>query len=150
YGRLAEGLAVGILLSGLLQWGMAIGETVRAFRDGDRDVVRRGILLGLWLTIVPVSLGGRFYDHYFIQFAPPLALAATPAALRWYDGWEGIAPVRRWAVLAGLWIPVAIFFCIAWVGGLLGRHPLQEPRTRVIARWIQEHSAPGDTIYVWG
>ncbi len=147
---LAEGLLVGLLLATPILWALATAETSRAFRDGDRDPVRRGILLTLWLTWVPVSLGGRFYDHYFIQFVPALALAATPEALRRIDAWPTLARWRRGAVSVAVAAPVAIFLGIAWGGGLLGRHPLQEPRTLVLARWIRENSAPDEKIYVWG
>lgn len=148
--RLLEGLALGILLAAPLAWALALRETRDLLGGPDRDPVRVGLALALWLTFVPVSLGGRFYGHYFLQFAPPLALFATPGALRLLDRWPALSPGRRRLVATALALPLAVFLGVSWGGGFLGRFPLQEPRTRELARWIATHTAPSERIAVWG
>ena len=55
-------------------------------RRGD-FVWRRGVgcLLSSWLaaSFVAVSMGGRFYPHYFIQLLPPLAIVAARQLTTW-------------------------------------------------------------------
>jgi len=148
--RLLGGLALGILLAAPLQWALAIRETRGLLRGPEREPVRVGLALALWLTFVPVSLGARFYGHYFIQFAPVVALFATPGALRLLDGWRTLPLARRRALALALALPVAIFLGVSWIGGILGRFPLQEPRTRELAAWISAHTSPHDRIAVWG
>jgi hypothetical protein len=53
-------------------------------------------------------------------------------------------------VAAALALPLAVFLGVSWCGGLLGRFPLQEPRTRELARWIAARTAPSERIVVWG
>jgi len=55
-------------------------------RRGD-CVWRRGVgcLLSSWLvaSFVAVSMGGRFYPHYFIQLLPPLTIMAARQLALW-------------------------------------------------------------------
>jgi hypothetical protein len=148
--RLLGGLAVGVLLAAPLHWALALRESRDLVRSSEHDPLRVGLALALWLTFVPVSLGGRFYEHYFLQFAPPVALLAVPGALRLLDGWPGLPAVERRIATLALALPVAIFLGVAWIGGILGKFPLQEPRTRELAAWIASHSSPAERIAVWG
>jgi hypothetical protein len=151
--RLAGGVVIGMVLAAPLVWVLAARETAalaRTARTPGADPIRAGLVLTLWLIFVPVSVGGRFYDHYFIQFAPVLALLAAPRAVAILEGWPSLAPRLRWLVLFALALPVVSFFFVAWGGGLLGRFPLQEPRTRELAAWIKANSAPSERMFVWG
>ena len=42
----------------------------------------RALVLLLWLSWLAVAAGGRFYEHYYLQFATPLALLGAPEAAR--------------------------------------------------------------------
>ncbi len=148
--RLLEGLAVGVLLAAPLQWWLALAETRDVLRGPSRDPLRVGLVLALWLTFIPVSLGQRFYGHYFIQFAPIAALLSVPGALRLLAARNRLPAASRRLVAAAVALPPAIFLAVAWGGGLLGRFPLQEPRTRQLAGWLRTHTAPGDRLFVWG
>lgn len=148
--RLAGGLVLGILLAAPLQWALAAGETRDLVRGPERDPVRVGLALTLWLTFVPVSLGGRFYDHYFLQFAPVVSLLAAPRAVGLLDAWPALTARRRRLFAAGLALPLITFLCVSWGGGLLGRLPLQEPRTRELGRWLKANSTPAERMFVWG
>ncbi len=149
-GRLALGLLIGVVLAAPVQWVLAAGETAAVVRGAVRDPVRRALVLALWLTFVPVSMGGRFYPHYFIQFAPLVALVAVPGALRLQEAWPGMARIARRLVTAGLGLPVAVFLVASYGDGLRGRLPLQDGRAREVASWIKAHSAPEERLFVWG
>ncbi len=148
--RLLAGLGVGVLLAAPLQWWLAIRETRDVLRGPERDPLRVGLVLALWLIFIPVSLGQRFYEHYFIQFAPAVALLSVPGAVRLLARRDRLSRASRRAVAAALALPPLVFLGVAWGGGLLGRFPMQEPRTRQLARWLSANTAPGDRLFVWG
>ncbi len=148
--RLAGALVAAVLLAAPLPWALAARETWRLRHPGARDPVRVGLALALWATAVPVALGGRFYEHYFLQFAPPLALLAVPGALALRDRWPALGVARRRLAAAALALPLAGYLVAAWGGGALGLLPMQEPRGRELGRWIAGHSQPGDRVFLWG
>ena len=68
--------------------GLVIPAVALMVRGRRRDLVwRRGVggLLASWLlaSFVAVSMGGRFYPHYFIQLLPPLAIMAARQLTTW-------------------------------------------------------------------
>lgn len=128
-----------------LLWILALREALRPW-----DAVRAMLVSALVVTWVPVCLGGRFYEHYFLQFAPPLALLAGVGADRLLAGWSSLPKWKRLSAVALLTLPVlgSVGFCFA--RGLFGQYPAQEPRTREVAAWLRSHSAPGDRLFVWG
>lgn len=105
----------------------------------------RAFAVTLVLTWIPVCLGGRFYEHYFLQLAPPLALVAAPSVAR---AWVEPSTRRRTAAL--LAAPAVAFSLLALAWGVLHRFPSQEPRARAVAAWLRSHSAAGDRVFVWG
>ena len=144
--RLMKGLVVGIAVSAPLQWWLAA-------REGGKltaDPVRKGLVLAFALTWVPVSMGGRFYEHYFLQFVPVLAVLAAPGALDLLERWDELRPgLRRMLAVAALG-PVLFWAGHGFVRGYLGQAPLQDWRAREIAGWVRTNSAPGDRLFVWG
>jgi 4-amino-4-deoxy-L-arabinose transferase-like glycosyltransferase len=68
--------------------GLVIPAVALIVRGRRQDFVwRRGVgcLLSSWLfaSYVAVSMGGRFYPHYFIQLLPPLAIMAARQLVAW-------------------------------------------------------------------
>jgi hypothetical protein len=108
------------------------------------------LVSALIVTWVPVCLGGRFYEHYFLQFAPSLAVLAGVGADRLLSSWSSLAKWKRLSAVALLMLPVlgSVGFC--FFRGLIGQYPAQEPRTREVAAWLRSHSASGDRLFVWG
>ncbi len=128
-----------------LLWILALREAWRPW-----DAVRATLVSALVLTWIPVSLGGRFYEHYFLQFAPPLAVLAGVGADRLLTGWPALSPFRRWATVALVVLPFAGSVGWGFVRGVLGEYPAQEPRTREVAAWLRSHADPKERLFVWG
>ena len=68
--------------------GLVIPAVALIMHGRRRDVVWRsgvGCLLASWLlaSFIAVSMGGRFYPHYYIQLLPPLAIMAARQLTTW-------------------------------------------------------------------
>jgi hypothetical protein len=104
--------------------------------DGQRDT-------DLWLWVlsaaVSVAVGLRFFGHYYMQLAPPLALLAAGALVR---------GSRKWATRA-LAFTVAIGFMFS-AAGYFYRPGVPEPNYESVARYLATTTSPDDPIYVWG
>jgi hypothetical protein len=129
-----------------LPWVLAVRESLRP----RADVVWRALTLMLWLTWLPVAAGGRFYEHYFLQFVPPLAMLAAPGAAALAVRWREISLRTRALAVSGVAVPLAVWLAFAWGKGFAGAYPAQEPRTRALAGWLRANTTAGDTLFVWG
>lgn len=102
---------------------------------------RIGADLWLWLGsgIVAVTLGLRFFEHYFLQLLPPLALMAGAGLVG-----TSVHQCRRWiAAAAGVpLILVALGFRPGWFN--------QEPALGTITAAVNSLARPGQPIFVWG
>ena len=110
----------------------------------------RALVLLLWLSWLAVAAGGRFYEHYYLQFATPLALLGAPEAARLARAFPSLSLSKRWALALGCALPLSGVTGYSWARGALGAYPGQEPRAREVAAFVREHSAPGETLFVWG
>jgi len=145
WARLAVSVALCILGAAPLLWILALREAVRPW-----DAVRATLVSALLLTWIPVSLGGRFYEHYFLQFATPLAVLAGVGADRVLTGWTLLARWRRWGAVALVVLPFLGSVGWGFVRGILGEYPAQEPHTLEVAAWLRAHASPGERLFVWG
>jgi 4-amino-4-deoxy-L-arabinose transferase-like glycosyltransferase len=122
-------------------WLLAVRQT--AARPSDS--IRVAVLLTLWLTWIPVCLGGRFYDHYFLQFAPPLALAAAPRLVALFRS--------RWRprlLVAALLLPVIGHQGYLWIFGATGSFPAQDPKVVTLTTWLRDNTPRDARLFVWG
>ena len=129
----------------LLPWLLAARESFRP-----RDAFARAVSLLLWLTWAAVAMGGRFYEHYFLQFVPPLAVLAAPGAADLWRRRAELSRLVRACVVAAVAIPVCLNVGFSWARGLSGKYPAQEPRTRELAAFLRQHSTSDETLFVWG
>jgi len=122
-----------------------------AFRDRNglwaKRKAERAALLGLLVaSVIGAAAGARFYPHYYIQLVPPLALLAAP---HYVQLWGSRTEPRFWffrpAVMAGWLMVTVVAFSIAHWKLLAGNRESSET-----ARYLTEHSAPNDRIFVWG
>jgi 4-amino-4-deoxy-L-arabinose transferase-like glycosyltransferase len=114
------------------------------------DPVWRALSILLWLTWLPVAAGGRFYEHYFLQFVPPLAMLSAPGAAGLAARWRESAQRTRRLALGAVAVPLAVWLAFSWGRGIAGAYPAQEPRTRALAGWLRANTAATDTLFVWG
>ncbi len=130
-----------------LPWGFA---TLETFSPTERGPARTGLLLSLWLSWISVSLGGRFYEHYFLQFVPPLALVAAPRAGRLLEAWPTLSRRTRAFISAVALLPSLGLLAYSLARGAAGQYPGQEPRAQKLAAWLEQHTLPSERLFVWG
>jgi 4-amino-4-deoxy-L-arabinose transferase-like glycosyltransferase len=107
----------------------------------------RTALFGLTVaSALGTAVGGRFYLHYYIQLILPLALLGAPhfAAL-----WSGKISPPHWILrpaVIGTWLAVIVlgFSIVHWNGLIPAREATEA------GKYLREHSAPEDKIFVWG
>ncbi|MFL5387836.1 MAG: glycosyltransferase family 39 protein [Myxococcales bacterium] len=137
-------LCVGVAL---VPWILAVQETRKPSALA-RDPIRTAVLVSLWLTWLAVAVGGRFYEHYYLQFVPPLALAAAPrlSALLY----EREPRPARTAAAAGFCIPAIAYLVFTLAKGLSGGFPGQDQKVASVSRWLSANSRPDQRVFVWG
>ena len=130
----------------LVPWILAVQETFRA-SERAKEPLRTAALVSLWLTWVAVAAGGRFYEHYYLQFVPPLALVAAPRLSRLLSG-----PPRamRTAAGAAFYLTAGFYFAFTLVKGFTGGFPGQDAKVVGVSRWLAANSRPDQRVFVWG
>src|SRR6266536_2395554 len=107
----------------------------------------RTALLGLLAaSAIGAAAGARFYEHYYIQLIPPLALLAAPY---YAPLWTRRMQPPHWLLRPSLtyaWLALTIvaFSISHWLALAARREPKET------GRYLLEHSAPNDRIFVWG
>jgi 4-amino-4-deoxy-L-arabinose transferase-like glycosyltransferase len=107
----------------------------------------RTALLGLLVaSAVGAAAGARFYEHYYIQLVPPLALLAAPYFAQLWAGRIQSHPWLLRPVVTYTWLTLIAVAVSTWDWLELSgrREPLET------GRYLLEHSAPNDRIFVWG
>jgi hypothetical protein len=104
------------------------------------------LLLAPWAAavLVCVSLGCRFFGHYFVQLELPLALAGAPVLV----SWAARAPRR---VAAACAVPALGFFAAAMLPAQTRPYlNFGDPDYASIGRAVAQITSPDETIWVWG
>ncbi len=150
--RLGMQLLGVVLPNGIVYGGGAYGAwlLVHGRRSAEvsasHGVARGRLLLLVWAAgaLYAVTLGRRFFGHYFLQPLLPLTLlAAGPVA----QLWDALPRLTA----AALGAPAFAFFCIAVVPEATARLVYAaDPDTVAIGGAVAARSSPGDTIWVWG
>jgi 4-amino-4-deoxy-L-arabinose transferase-like glycosyltransferase len=107
-------------------------------RRADREI-------WLWLAsgAIAVTIGFRFFPHYYLQMVPPLVLLAA-------RGIDGVAGRRRVALLAlaGLLAAVAVIWFV--VPAFTGNDDRDTRIALAVADYVGHHTRPDQRILVWG
>jgi hypothetical protein len=136
-----------IVVYGAGLWGL--GSLIRWGRLGGNDV--HGLagtrwMLAVWAieSLFCVSLGRRFFGHYFLQPELPLALlAAAPVASLW--AW------RPRLVVTAIGLPVLIFFLVAALPRYTRKYVYTtDPDYWTVGRAAAMRTTPSESIWVWG
>jgi 4-amino-4-deoxy-L-arabinose transferase-like glycosyltransferase len=137
-------------------WLFALAALLASRRVRERAVGDgAGALVGyhaLWLaaTLLPVSMGARFYGHYYIQMYPPLCVLAAVVGGALLEARARLRPWQRRGFMLALIAPAAAFQLAALVRARAGAFEGAWPLHRQVAAAVDELSAPGDPIFVWG
>lgn len=145
WSRFLVSLLVCVLLATPLVWILSVREAIRP-----PEPIRLALALLLPLTWLAVGMGGRYYEHYFLQFVPPLALLAAPQAAALAARRSSLTRGARVAFTALALVPVLGYLAFTYGRGLAGRYPGQNPTARAVAQWLKDNTAPSDRLFVWG
>jgi hypothetical protein len=106
----------------------------RGWRRTDLD-------LWLWLAtgLVTFVAGFRFFGHYWLQVLPPLCLLAG----------LGVAECPR-QLRKRLIVVAAVPALAAWAYALVTPPNIGVPLVPALARYVDEHTGPGDRVTAWG
>jgi hypothetical protein len=128
-------------------WGLA--SLVRggpAGNDGVGGVTGARWMLVVWAaeSLFCVSLGRRFFGHYFLQPELPLAiLAAAPVASLWLR--------RPRLVIAGVGLPALVFFLVAVLPRYTRKYVyMHDPDYWAVGQAAAARTRPSESIWVWG
>jgi hypothetical protein len=143
--RLAFALAICLVGAAPLLWVLAVKESFKK-----PDGIQLGLVLVLWLTWIPVSMGGRFYGHYFVQFAPALSLLGAPPLATLYRRRLQLSRFARVGLAAALLLPVVGHWVDPFVVGAKRMLPGQDAKTRELSQWIAANTGKHDRLFVWG
>ena len=137
---------LGVVLPSVLLYGGGVWGTFLLWRRTDAGIVRGRLFLSVWVvtSLYSVTLGRRFFGHYFLQPELPLALlAAGPVGL--------LAERRPRLTVALLAVPALLFFAIAAIPERFAKLVYGgDPDYVAIGRAVNERTKPTDTIWVWG
>lgn len=143
--RAAKAIGVCVIGGTPLPWLLSLSPT-----PGRSDRIRRTLALLLALTWIPVCLGGRFYEHYFLQFVPPLALLGAERAAAVVKNWRTFPRLGQVALSSVALIPPIALLVVGVSFGLRNYYPTQDQRVVALARWLDANSQPMDKLFVWG
>lgn len=130
-------------------WVLSAVAIARIAKDRNFDPPRAFLLSWLFFSFFSVSLGARFFPHYFLQFLPALAILSS---LGWALSAGDIVRRSRTAFAACVAIcliaPAAGFFVyhIYEVGQLPSKYGVE----RAIASYVASVTRPESRIFVWG
>jgi hypothetical protein len=137
----AKALAPWLLLPSLLM-ALAISQ--------GRDILQRRLLLALFLSMgLGILISGRFYPHYFIALAAPLALGM------------GLALSARQAIWVRLFAGISLAALLASAIPVWAHHDGPELSRRIfgfdrfvqapsVARAIEQADPRGQRLWIWG
>ncbi|MFN8034472.1 MAG: glycosyltransferase family 39 protein [Acidimicrobiia bacterium] len=102
---------------------------------------REDIDLWLWAAsaAIGVSMGFRFFGHYYLQLLPPLCLLASGPLVK---------ASRRVVIAAATLVAVPL----AWFGAAAVATATADTTSsyHAVASYVDSHTRPSDRIFVWG
>jgi hypothetical protein len=123
------------------------------------------VLLATWplFSFLGVTLGGRYFPHYYIQMIPPLAVLGGVGLMSLVREVRArrIGLLRRLAALAVaavlawtlvLFIKTDAPYYLKYNGAQISLHQYGSPLfsvTRFIGNYLKERTQPDDFVYVW-
>jgi len=146
------GFAAGVALVGML---IAFGNLRDQFKGTAVDPILLWLGLDFILEIVLSGLSGRNYPHYFISWLPWMAFACAlllsklaPSFESWFQRFA--LPALLGAIVFLALASVSTLNAYASAFSRLAASPGEAQRQEQLPEYVNEHTQPGDTVYVWG
>lgn len=141
---------VGIyMLASLPLWILAGTRIVQKIKSKNKTPAEIAVTSWLIVTFIAVSIGRRFFPHYFIQFLPNLILLAALGWTGWLLPKLVNKPLSKKALIyIFVLLPIAGFFFLH----VHEVRKIDEKYTveRTVAKAVAEKTNPNDRIFVWG
>lgn len=124
----------------------------RRNRSGATQKTAQEWLIILWfiMSLVPVSMGYRFYGHYFLLLLPAMSVLSSKIAdILWSN------PSRVWTrklIVIGIILPALGFFAARFFIQDINRafHEDNLADYKPLAQYVAERTKPDDKIIAWG
>lgn len=116
-----------------------------------RDRAQSALYWWLAGNVAASLVGGRMYGHYFLLFVPALAALAGIGAARRFDVDDATSRRERRRFIALVTAIAVAFFVVATMfEGATGNAFVPSPDYREASRYVRDHTAPEDQIFIWG
>jgi hypothetical protein len=153
-----RGVGLCIVAAAPVAWWVAltgVRSTLRALRSASAlstsgERLRATWVLLLVLSAIALSLGGRFYEHYFLQLVPAAALLGAGPLDDLLERAQGWSRARRASLLALAVLPPCFQLAYVTARGVLHEYPLQNSRVQQIGQWARTRTSPESRMFVWG
>lgn len=140
------------ILSTLILWVLAFRKGVRHFFDSHDQVYSLKMILWFFLSLIPVSISGRYYAHYFYQLLPALCALAAMNAASFLKHPEQIRSFQWRSVFAFILIPVIFFWGLRLdYQCFLKKFPDDDIYLqKKVGLRLKKMGDPKDYLHVWG
>ncbi len=156
--RCLQSIGVCIVAAAPLAWWAALSgaaSTLRSIRSRAElasPAARLRLIATALLAIsfVPVSLGGRFYEHYFLQLVPAAAIVGAGPLATLVATLRTRRAATRAALTALALLPMLGNLGYVFARGVMHQYPLQNEKVIAIGDWVRANTTPSDRLFVWG
>lgn len=108
------------------------------------------VLLWLVATFIPVSVGGRFYGHYFLQLLPPLVILAATGVVT-LNLQPKIRLLLVTMVLLFVIVPMSLRFFYPQMMRLRGEETFEvHQKVGVVLKTMAATHAKPASLFIWG
>ena len=150
---LAMSILIAIIASNLILWIYASTRIASIWKNHAKRKNGIELIFGIvWLvlSIFAVSMGHRFYLHYFIQLSPVLVFLAAPLMAEHLAASGRFSDWRKKIIIFFIVVPP-----LAFVGFLLTKiyhrgYECQKPYVVKTSKFIQSGTKNDDMIFTWG
>jgi len=152
-GNLARSLLIAVVISNLILWWYAF-RSFFALRNSAIDTRERVALFfgALWLIVscFAVTMGGRYYTHYFLQLTPVLVFLAAPPLTKKLMRFAELPSWQRTALSFMILAPLIGHTAFFSIKAGRGNYGCQHPDIVAASAFAALHTSPEERIFVWG
>lgn len=150
---LIKALVIAVVASNLVLWWYALKKVfcffARRFEPNEKKPLFFAVV---WfaVSVYSVTMGHRFYTHYFLQLTPVLVFLAAPGIAAVFFDAKEISRWKKGALVFLFTAPVVGFLVFFGINASLERYDCQKSFVVKTAEAIQQNSKEDDRVFVWG